>query len=96
MSVAVQWTDTDPVTGEKRFVSAERFGKVWKIYIRARRRENWEPPAVVTRDMLEVLQDAIQRRYQRREGVSDVDLEWVRKALAALPPVEDAETETSG
>ena len=91
MSVAVQWTDTDPATGEKRFVSAERFGKVWKLYVRARRREDWRP-AVATRDMLEVLQDAIRRRYQRREGVSDADLEWVRKALAALPPDEDPET----
>jgi hypothetical protein len=95
MSVAVQWTDTDPVTGEKRFVSAERFGKVWRFQVRARRRDDWETPAIVTRDMLEVLQDAIQRRYQRREGVSDADLVWVQKALAALPP-DDDETEASG
>lgn len=89
MSVDVQWTDADPATGEKRFVSADRFAKAWRFWVRFRRRETWEPPAVVTRDMLEVLLDALERRYQRREGITDADLQWVRKALAALPPADE-------
>jgi len=88
MSVDIQWTDTDPMTGEKRFVSVERFAGVWTFHVRAKRREEWGSPAVVTRDMWETLLDAIERRYQRREGVTDVDLAYVRKELAKLPPDE--------
>ena len=88
MSVDIQWTDTDPDTGDKRFVSVERFAGVWRFYVRAKRREEWGSPAVVSRDMWETLLEAIQRRYQRREGVTDVDLDFVRKELAKLPPDE--------
>ena len=92
MSVDIQWTDTDPDTGDKRFVSVERFAGVWRIYVRAKRREEWGSPGVVSRDMWEVLLDALQRRYQRREGVTDVDLDFVRRELAKLP-AEEGEAE---
>lgn len=88
MSVEIQWTDTDPDTGDKRFVRVERFAGVWTFHVRARRREDWQPPAVVTRDMWETLLDAVERRYQRREGVTDTDLAYVRRELAKLPPEE--------
>ena len=86
MSVEVQWTDTDPATGEKRFVSVDRFAGVWRFRVRARRREDWRAPTVVSRDMWETLLDGLQRRYQRREGVTDADLAAVRTVLAKLPP----------
>ena len=88
MSVEVQWTDADPDTGEKRFVSAERFAGRWAFKVRARRRESWSAPARVTRAMWETLLDALERRYHRREGVTDADLTAVRRILAELrePP----------
>jgi hypothetical protein len=81
MSVDVQWTDTDPETGEKRFVAVERFAREWHFKVRHRRRENWTKPARVTRDMWETLLDALERRYRRREGVTDEDLTAVRKII---------------
>ncbi|HVK16026.1 MAG TPA: hypothetical protein VM533_03695 [Fimbriiglobus sp.] len=82
MSVDVQWTDTDPDTGEKRFVSVEKFAREWLFKVRFRRRENWTVPAHVTRDMWETLLDALERRYRRREGVSEEDVKAVRKIIA--------------
>jgi hypothetical protein len=82
MSVDVQWTDTDPETGEKRFVSVEKFARDWHFKVRSRRRENWARPARVTRDMWETLLDALERRYRRREGVSEEDVRAVRKIIA--------------
>lgn len=92
MSVEVQWTDADPDTGEKRFVSVERFAGKWTFRVRARRRENWAPPDRVTREMWETLLDALERRYRRREGVTDEDLAALRKILAGIPdPTADGE-----
>ena len=42
----------------------------------------------MTRDMWETLLDALERRYPRREGVSDEDLAAVRKVIKELPPDE--------
>lgn len=93
MSVEVQWTDYNPDSGEKRFVYAERFAGMWTFYVRARRRENWAPPARITREMWETLLDALERRYRRREGVTDADLAAVRKVIAGMPEqlTDDAE-----
>ena len=82
MSVDVQWTDADPETGEKRFVAVEKFARGWHFKVRYRRRENWTTPARVTRDMWETLLDALERRYRRREGVSEEDVRAVRKIVA--------------
>ena len=57
---------------------------------RFKRRTNWERTEVVTRDMWEVLLDALERRYRRREGVSDEDIAGVRKVLAGLPDEDDS------
>ena len=93
MSVEVQWTDSDPDTGEKRFVSVERFAGKWTFKVRGRRRENWMPPDRVTREMWATLLDALERRYRRREGVTDADLAAVRKVLSGMPvpPADEAE-----
>jgi hypothetical protein len=94
MSLEVQWTDTDPATGERRFVAAERFGRQWRFKVRAKRRDDWSPATVITRQMWETLLEALERRYRRREGASDDDLAAVRKLLAAWkePPAFDGET----
>jgi hypothetical protein len=85
MSVEVQWTDTDPDTGERRFVSAERFARQWTFQVRFKRRENWRTVRQVTRQMWEDLLESLERRYQRREGVEESELLAIRKLLAEWP-----------
>ena len=85
----IEWTDADPTSGERRFVRAEKFARAWEFRVRFKRRTNWQRPAEVTRDMWETLLDALERRYPRREGVTDEDLAAVRRILANLrPPTE--------
>lgn len=78
----IEWTDTDPETGEKRYVCAEKFARQWRFKVRFKRRTEWDRSVVPTRDMWETLLDAMERRYRRREGVSDEDLAAVRKVIA--------------
>ena len=84
--MSIEWTDTDPATGEKRFVRVEKFARRWRFLVRFRRRTDWDRSVVPTREMWETLLDALERRYRRREGVTDEDLAAVRKALAAAKP----------
>lgn len=80
----IEWTDEDPLTGAKRYVQAEKFARKWRFRVRFRRRTNWEPAPQVTREMWETLLDALERRYPRREGVTDEDLKQVRAVIAAM------------
>lgn len=89
--MSIEWTDQDPETGERRFVCAEKFARRWRFKVRFRRRTDWQKFESPSRDMWETLLDALERRYQRREGVTDEDLAAVRKILAALPPADDEE-----
>jgi hypothetical protein len=82
--MSIEWTDTDPETGEKRFVRVEKFARAWRFQVRFRRRTDWDRTVVPTRDMWETLLDALERRYRRREGVSDEDLAAVRKIIGGL------------
>ena len=84
----IEWTDEDPATGAKRHVRAEKFARKWRFRVRFRRRTDWEDAPRVTREMWETLLDALERRYPRREGVTDEDLSQVRAILAAYraPP----------
>jgi hypothetical protein len=83
--MSIEWNDTDPATGEKRYVRVEKFAREWRFQVRFRRRTEWDRTVVPTRDMWETLLDALERRYRRREGVSDEDLAAVRKVIAGLP-----------
>ena len=89
----IDWTDTDPETGDKRFVCAEKFARKWRFLVRFRRRTDWEDAPAVTRDMWETLLDALERRYRRREGVTDEDLAAVRKVIAGLKPAPQSDRE---
>lgn len=86
----IEWTDTAPDTEERRFVRASKFARVWQFHVRFKRRTNWEPAPLVSRDMWETLLDALERRYRRREGVSDEDLTAVRRIIAELRPTPEA------
>ncbi len=92
MSVEVQWTDTDPATGERRFVAVEKFARQWRFKVRFKRRENWSRPVAVTREMWETLLDALERRARRREATEE-DVASVRKVVAGwkVPPAFDGE-----
>jgi hypothetical protein len=81
----IKWTDTDPATGERRLVRAERFGRQWRFTYREKRRGVWEPGPPPTRAMWEYLLDALERRYRRRDVTED-DVREVRMILAKLPP----------
>jgi hypothetical protein len=92
MSVEVQWTDTDPDTGERRFVAAEKFARKWSFKVRYKRRQDWSRRIRLTREVWETLLEALERRYRRSEGVKEDDLADVRKILAEwtdAPTVED-------
>jgi hypothetical protein len=90
----IEWTDADPETGERRYVCAEKFARKWRFKVRHHRRAAWDRTAAVTREMLETLLDALERRYRRREGVSDDDLAHARKLLADYrdPPTAEPES----
>jgi len=80
----IEWTDADPDSGERRYVCAEKFARRWRFKVRNHRRAEWDKTSPVSRDMWETLLDALERRYRRREGVSDEDIADVKKVLASL------------
>src|SRR5438874_2162381 len=80
----IKWTDTDPKTGERRFLKAERFGGKWTFRHKYQRRGDWERGPHPTIAIWEVVLDALERRYQRREGVSDADVRQVVRIIAEL------------
>ena len=89
----IKWTDTEPQTGQRRFLSAERFAGVWSFKWKLQRRGEWTRGLEPTREMWEILLDALQRRYRRREGVSDEDVLQVERILKALPVPRELEEE---
>jgi hypothetical protein len=77
----IKWTDEDPESGGRRFLSAERFAGVWRFKWKLQRRGDWTKGLAPTRAMWEHVLDALQRRYRRREGVTDEDVEQVERVL---------------
>ena len=84
--MSIEWTDTDPETGERRFVQAEKFARKWSFKIRFRRRTDWQQVENPTRDMWEDLLEALERRIQRPEGITEDDLKFVRAKIKEIPP----------
>jgi hypothetical protein len=78
----IKWTDEDPASGARRFIKADRFAGFWTFRYRLTRRGEWTRLHPPTAAMWEEVLDALARRYQRREGVSDEDLAQVRRILA--------------
>jgi hypothetical protein len=81
----IKWTDEDPETGQRRFLSAARFAGEWSFKWKLQRRGDWTPGLVPTRAMWEHVLDSLKRRYRRREGVSDEDVAQVERILRELP-----------
>ena len=93
MSIEIKWTDEDPETGQKRFVSAEKFAGEWTFKWKLQRRGEWTPGLTLTRDIWEYILDCLERRYRRREGVSDADVNEVKKLLKTMPVPRDLDSE---
>jgi hypothetical protein len=87
--VQIKWTDTLPETGERRFLCAGRFAGVWRFRWKLQRRGEWTRGLEPTREMWEHVLDSLKRRYRRREGVNDEDIDQVERILAALPKPEE-------
>jgi hypothetical protein len=89
----IKWTDNDRETGERRFLCAERFAGVWSFKWKLRRRGEWTRDLEPTRAMWEHILDSLQRRYRRREGVCEEDIEQVERILKELPVPRGLEAE---
>lgn len=82
MPIEIKWSDVDPATGQRRFLCADRFAGQWRFRWRLARRGPWNRGLVPTRAMWEHVRDSLRRRYRRREGVTDADIEQVERILA--------------
>lgn len=80
----IKWTDSDPETGQRRFLCAERFGGKWTFWYKHQRRGEWTHRFRPRLETWELVLDALERRYRRREGVSDADVKQVEQILARL------------
>jgi hypothetical protein len=89
MSIEIKWDDTDPATGARRWLRAVRFARSWQFSYRLRRRDVCWEPLEPTRAMWEHVLDSLRRRYRRREGVSDADVQQVERILRDLPIPRD-------
>ncbi len=81
----IKWTDIDPESGGRRFLCAERFAGVWRFKWKVQRRGDWTKGLQPTREMWDHVLDSLQRRYRRREGVSEEDIVQVERIIKALP-----------
>src|SRR5258708_34835913 len=92
----IKWTDIDPNTGEKRYLRAEQFAGEWRFGYRLQRRDVRWRGMKPTRAMWEVVLDGLQRRYQRREGVSEEDVAKVERILREWREPPSFEDESNG
>jgi len=94
-SIQIKWTDSDPETGARRFLCAEKFAGQWQFRWKLVRRGPWTRGLEPTRAMWEHVLDSLRRRYRRREGVDDADVDQVERILTAWrePIEEDGEQE---
>lgn len=87
----IKWTDVEPETGKRRYVFAERFAREWSFKFKLERRGDWTLGLEATREMWERVLDVLQRRYRRRQGVTDEDVVQVERILKAMPVPREVE-----
>ena len=91
MSVEIKWKDTHPWSGERRFLRAEKFAGEWHFSYRLQRRDVRWRKLEPTREMWEHVLESIQRRYRRREGISDEDVAAVERILRNWQRIDEEE-----
>ena len=86
----IKWTDTDPETGQRRFLCAERFAGVWSFKWKLQRRGDWTKGLEPTRAMWEHVLDslkldglALMPIGSARVFAEQVGTDWDRPALRA-------------
>lgn len=85
----IKWHDIEAETGQKRYLCAERFAGVWSFRWKLQRRGEWTRGLEPTRAMWEHVLDSLQRRYRRREGVSEADITQVERILTKVKQQEE-------
>jgi hypothetical protein len=80
----IKWKDIDPDTNERRQIRAQRFARQWSFACRSQRGEQWDKSLTPTLGMWEELLDGLERRYRRREGVSDEDIADVKRIIGEV------------
>jgi hypothetical protein len=85
----IKWHDIDPETQRKRYLCAERFAGEWSFRWKLQRRGEWTRGLEPTRLMWEHVLDSLQRRYWRREGVSEADIAQVERILVKVKKREE-------
>ena len=80
----IKWHDVDPATEQKRYLCADRFAGQWRFRWKLVRRGPWNKDLAPTRAMWEHVLDSLRRRYRRREGVSDEDIQQVERVVAEI------------
>ncbi len=80
----IKWHDIDPELEKKRYLCAERFAGVWSFRWKLQKRGDWTRGLEPTREMWEHVLDSLQRRYRRREGVSEADIAQVVQILKKI------------
>jgi hypothetical protein len=91
MPIEIKWTDTDPQSGGRRFLCADKFAGQWRFRWKLQRRGEWTRGLKPTLAMWEHILDSLKRRYRRREGVSDEDVEQVERIVKDLHRRRDEE-----
>jgi hypothetical protein len=91
MTIEIKWTDTDPETGQRRYLAAEQFARTWRFRWKLQRRGEWTRGLEPTLAMWEHVLDSLKRRYRRREGVSDEDVDRVERIVKELRRRADEE-----
>jgi hypothetical protein len=81
MTIDIKWTDSEPETGQRRFLCATKFAGAWSFKWKLQRRGDWTKGLRPTRAMWEHVLDSLQRRYRRREGVDEDDVRQVELLL---------------
>ena len=84
MSVEIKWKDIHPKSGERRFLRAAKFAGEWHFCYRMQRRDVRWRKLEPTREMWQHVLESIQRRYRRREGISDEDVPAVERIVREL------------
>lgn len=80
-----RWHDIDPETGNKRYLSGERFAGKWSFKFKFKKRGDWTKGLSPTLEIWEHILDGLKRRYQRRDGVDENDVGQVEKIIKNLP-----------
>ena len=91
MPIEIKWTDTDPQSGGRRFLCADKFAGQWRFRWKLQHRGGWQRGLQPTLEIWEHILDSLRRRYRRREGVSDEDVEQVERIVKDLQRRRDEE-----